>query len=332
MHCPRIDHFVRFNANGTIGKCGHMISPPGFESWQAMQASDWLKDIRATMDDDRWPDECGRCRDIEETGQTTSIRIGSIHRHKILQRVRPDYLILGGVLDNVCNSACQSCDATLSTKIGSLQSKNYIKIDNNFLFDRIPADRVVEVDLNGGEPTASPGYQKILEKLPPEVKILRVNTNGSRLLPNIQSILDKKIQLILTMSLDGIDRVHDYVRWPIRWANYIQVVDQYRSLRDIYPNLTLQSWTTLHALNVNDFDRIKEFCRQKDLDHAWAWLENPAPLNAKFTNRFTLQAKTKITSREVVDKLAIAEDNQADLDDFIRTQDQLRKISIEDYL
>lgn len=332
MHCPRIDHFVRFNANGTIGKCGHMILPPEFKSWQAMQDSQWLKGIRETMDKGQWPDECRRCQDIEENKVSNSIRIGSIHRHKILQRVRSDYLILGGVLDNVCNSACQSCNATLSTKIGSLESKNYIKIDNNFLFDRIPIDRVVEVDLNGGEPTASPGYQKILEKLPPGVKILRVNTNGSRLLPNIHSILDKKIQLIVTMSLDGTDRVHDYVRWPIRWANYVQIVDQYRSLRDAYPNLTLQAWTTVHALNVNNFDQIKDFCRQKDLDHAWAWLENPAPLNAKFTNRFTLEAKTTITSPEIVDKLAIAENNQSDLDNFIRVQDQLRKISIEDYL
>ena len=37
MYCPRIDHFVRLNSDGTIGKCGHMIGAKGFENFNELE-------------------------------------------------------------------------------------------------------------------------------------------------------------------------------------------------------------------------------------------------------------------------------------------------------
>ena len=109
---------------------------------------------------DDWPKECIRCKQMEEiTGE--SIRTKSIERHKILHPLKNDYLVVGGVLDNVCNSACQTCNAKLSTKIGSLE-KNYIKTNNFATFFKLPQNRILEVDVNGGEPTASKNYKKLL--------------------------------------------------------------------------------------------------------------------------------------------------------------------------
>lgn len=323
MWCSRLDHFARFNANGTIGKCGHMVGAPEFSSWQEMQDSTWLTNLQSTMDNDQWPSECRRC---QATEPSHSVRLASNKKHELLRRY-PDYIILGGVLDNVCNSACQSCNSNLSTKIGSLQSGNYIKINNVALFDRIPMDRVYEIDINGGEPTASPNYQRLLENLPPSVQILRVNTNGSRLLPNIKSILDKGVHIIVTLSLDGTAKVHDYVRWPIQWTNYQLTVEKYSELARAYRNLRLQAWTTLHALNVADFDSIKSYAKVQGLDHSWAYLENPKPLNLRYTNRMSSMMRH-------LDPGFIATDidNQQELDNFISVQDQLRGINIQDYL
>ena len=49
MYCPRLDHFVRLNKNGSIGKCGHMTNAIGFETVKELEDSKWLKDIKATM-------------------------------------------------------------------------------------------------------------------------------------------------------------------------------------------------------------------------------------------------------------------------------------------
>lgn len=323
MYCARLDHFVRFNADGTIGKCGHMVGAPGFSSWQEMQDSTWLRRVQSDMEHDQWPAECRRCQSTEPNH---SIRLDSNRRHELLARYH-DYIILGGVLDNICNSACQSCNANLSTKIGSLHSKKYIEINNTSLFDRIPMDRVVELDINGGEPSASPNYQQLLENLPSSVRILRVNTNGRRILPNLESILSSGVHVIVTLSLDGTDRVHDYVRWPVTWAQYQATVSHYRRLAAQHYNLKLQAWTTLHVLNVADFENIKIYARDHGLQHSWAYLESPEPLNLRYTNKMSLAMKHLDP-----DFIATESDNQRDLDDFISGQDRLRGINILDYL
>jgi len=109
MQCPRLDHFVRLNHTGKIGKCGHMTQAPEFDSLAAMQNSVWLVKIKKQMEDNIWPKECVRCAMTEGTSNT-SIRLDMIERDRILNSIQRDYLIVGGVLDNVCNSACQSCN------------------------------------------------------------------------------------------------------------------------------------------------------------------------------------------------------------------------------
>lgn len=309
-----------------------MIGSPGFESWTDMQNSDWLKKVSEQMNNGEWPLECQRCQKTEHTNSSHSIRLDSIKRDKILSKIDKDYLILGGVLDNICNSACQSCNSGLSTKIGSLESKNYTKISNVALFEKIPTNRIVEIDLNGGEPTASPEYQNLLYNLPENVKVLRTNTNGSRLLPNIKNILDREVQLIVTLSLDGIGNTHDYVRWPIKWQKYTAVVNEYLSLREQYRNLKLEAWTTVHSLNVCDFDRIVQFTERHKIDHSWAFLVNPAPLDPVYSNSFTEHAKKSISNKDITDYIATGSNNQSQLDTFVAHQDKLRDIKIEDYL
>lgn len=80
MFCPRLDHFVRLNQNGSVGKCGHMVNAKGFESFEELEHSDWIKGIRESMSKDRWPDECRRCQQSERV-KGESIRTNSIARH-----------------------------------------------------------------------------------------------------------------------------------------------------------------------------------------------------------------------------------------------------------
>ena len=337
MYCPRLDHFVRFNANGTIGKCGHMVDAPGFDSWQQMQISPWLKSIQHAMDLEQWPQECQRCQHIEDIGGE-SIRMASVKRHEILKRIIPDYVILGGILDNVCNSACQSCNAELSTKIGSLQGSSYVKTNNTLLLEHVPLDKVVEVDINGGEPSASPNYQRLLENLPPMTRILRVNTNMSRIMPNIENILDRGIFVIITMSMDGVGKVHDYVRWPIQWSQYLDNLERYKTLAQKHKNLHLQAWTVVHALNLGDLANIMLFCNQNQIKHNWAWLTTPDVLDPAYSNDYTNSARQILMTsdnailRDACEYVAKKSNNQHAIQSFIAQQDTLRKINIKNYL
>lgn len=337
MQCPRLDHFVRLNHTGKIGKCGHMTQAPEFDSLEDMQVSTWLKEVKKQMENNNWPKECVRCQMTEETSNS-SIRLDMIERDRILNSIQKDYLIVGGVLDNICNSACQSCNADLSTKIGSLSNKDYKKINNYDTFFSLPQSRIVEVDVNGGEPTASPNYKRLLKKLPTSTKIVRINTNGSRVISEIEELLKKEIRVIITLSFDGIGDVHNYTRWPILWKDYKKSVAKYIELRKQYTNLRLNFWTTVSCLNVGDLKNIMDYSKEVNIDHAYGFCIRPSILDIRYINRLTIEAKEKLLSANnnllssIGNKCgSLNIDNSIELKNFINSQDALRKISFKDY-
>ena len=336
MHCPRLNHFVRLQPDGKYGKCGHMVNAKTFNDIESMQQSEWLKGIHSQMDKDSWPAECVRCEMTEETSNT-SIRLDMIERDRILGSIKKDYLIVGGVLDNICNSACQSCNDGLSTKIGSLTSKDYKKVNNYDRFFQLPQDRIVEVDVNGGEPAASPNYKRLLKNLPQSVKIIRINTNGSRVIPEVVALLESGVRVIITLSFDGTCVVHDYARWPIKWSAYKENVSEYLKLRTQYKNLRLNFWTTVSCLNVGDLDNIVGYASDNKIDHAYGFCIAPTELDIRYTNKLTVDAKQKLSTSEstllqsIGSTCASLKNNSTELKRLVQSQDALRKISFTDY-
>ena len=320
MQCARLNHFVRFNPNGTVSRCGHMDRPPKFNSLAEMDSSKWMSDINEMFDNNVWPEECKRCQQTESINNT-SIRINANEFHD--KQIKPDYLCVGGVLDNICNSACQFCNAELSTKIGSLESKNYIMIDNSNSFWQLPLDRIVHLDINGGEPSASKNYKYLLNNLPANVRSIRVNTNCSSVLTELSDIAERGIDVTVTVSFDGIGKVHDYIRWPIPYNKFIKNLMQYKSMP-----INLNLWTTVNALNIGNFNSILAFVKENDFNHSWALLQTPDPLNVKYSNWLTNSAEVDDVLRTQV---AVEKDNTAELREFLAMQDANRKINFGDF-
>lgn len=312
MHCPRLDHFVRFNPDNSVSRCGHMINAPRFPTLQHMENSNWLVATKEKFKNNIWPSECVRCQQTEEMGQG-SIRLNSVNFDQTQRQA--DYLMVGGVLDNICNSACLTCNEQLSTKIGSLKFKNYPIVDNSFGFWALPQDRIVHLDINGGEPSASKNYRQILNNLPKNVRSVRVNTNCSLIIPELEDLVSKGIDVTVTASLDGIGPVHDRVRWPIKWKKYYQNLKKYQSM-----GLTeLNTWTTVSALNIGDFENILKFVKDHNLLHSYALLNAPSVLNVKYANSLTLPYQDVMPGFVAVDK-----NNQVELDQYLLEQNNLR--------
>jgi sulfatase maturation enzyme AslB (radical SAM superfamily) len=285
-----------------------MVNPPQFESLAHMDASDWLRDIK-TQDQ---PAECVRCIETEIINGT-SIRLNAIKFDQI--QTQSDYLVVGGVLDNICNSGCLSCDENHSTKIGSLLSKTYPIVDNTNRFWQLPTDRIVHLDINGGEPSASKNYRDVLKNLPVNVKSVRINTNCSIVIDEIEDLIDRGIRVTVTVSLDGIEDVHDLVRWPIKWHRFYENLMHYKAL----DHLDLNTWTTVSALNIHNFTAIKQFTANHQIAHSYAFLHSPDPLNVRYQNNLTLPYKNLFAGIVAVDK-----NNQEELDAFMFKQNQLR--------
>ena len=268
MHCPRLDHFVRFNSNGSVSRCGHMVNAPEFDTLENMESSEWLVKIREKMQSNKWPAECVRCQETEPD----SIRQYAIDLDKQTEQL--DYLQVGGVLDNVCNAACLSCNETLSTRIGSLNGPGFPVYNNLDKFWTLPQERIVHLDINGGEPSYSKNYKKILANLPPNLKTLRLNTNCSTVLDELTDIASQGVEVTVTVSCDGIGSVHELARWPISWQTFYNNLMQYKNMP-----VRLNLWTTVSVLNIDDLVNIQAFAKEHEINHSWAYLKQPYHLS-----------------------------------------------------
>ena len=280
MHCPRLNHFVRFNHNGTVSRCGHMINAPQFNNLIEMENSAWLADIRNTMELGQWPSECVRCQETEPN----SIRQYAIHLDSITQ-CDTSYLQVGGVLDNLCNAACQSCNENHSTRIGNLTGRSFPIVNNSTQYWSLPQDRIVHLDINGGEPSYSKNYKRILNNLPPNLQTLRLNTNCSTVLTELVDIAHRGIEVTVTVSCDGIGAVHDFVRWPITWQEFYKNLMIYKTMP-----VKLNLWTTVSVLNIDDLPNIVAFASEHDIEHSYAYLKEPAELDINNKDKATVDA------------------------------------------
>ena len=282
MHCPRLDHFVRFNPNGTVSRCGHMVMAPQFDSLEQMDASKWLRVVRDQFKQHLWPAECVRCEEVEQENPS-SIRIHSVALDQL--ETHPNYLQVGGVLDNVCNAACQTCSPDCSTRIGALSGKIFPIFDNSNRFWSLPQERIRHLDINGGEPSYSKNYKQILKNLPPNLKTLRLNTNCNIVLEELTDIANRGIEVTVTASCDGIGSVFEFMRWPIVWDTFYRNLMIYKTMP-----VKLNLWTTVSVLNVDDLSNIQAFAQEHGIDHGYAYLKEPAVLDVNNTDQESIDA------------------------------------------
>ena len=125
----------------------------------------------------------------------------------------------------------------------------------------------------------------------------------------------------MTVSLDGIGAVHDRVRWPIKWKNFEQNLNTYRNMGIS----ELNTWTTVSALNIGDLKNIFAYTKQQELDHSWAFLDQPDVLNVKYSNHLTRAADVPDELKNIV---AQDRDNTVELQSWTSKQDLLRGIEL----
>jgi molybdenum cofactor biosynthesis enzyme MoaA len=268
-----------------------MVNAPEFDSLEIMESSTWMAKTREKMQADQWPAECVRCQETEPN---------SIRQHAIRldqQTTQTDYLQVGGVLDNVCNAACLSCNETLSTRIGALRGAGFPVYNNLKQFGQLPQDRIVHLDINGGEPSYSKNYRHLLANLPPNLKTLRLNTNCSTVLQELENISQRGIDVTVTVSCDGIGAVHELTRWPVTWQTYYDNLMAYKAMP-----VRLNLWTTVSVLNQDDLPNIQAFAREHKIDHAWAYLKHPWELSVD--NKDSDATQSYIRKQKLLRKIA----------------------------
>ena len=345
MHCPRLDHFAKIlphdqKENQTaVMNCCVMTDAPLFDSYDEMMRSQWLSTTKQLFSSNQWPAECVRCKQQEEMG-LESDRLQWIDFHQdLLIDQGADYLMVSMMLDNVCNTACQFCSPHISSKIASLQTVPLKIRQVGSYEEKLPLNRITQIDLEGGEPSNSKNVKQLLTNLPQRVNTVKMYTNARSFLDELVPVAERDINIQISISLDGVGPVQEYVRWPTQWSEFCQTINKYKELQIRFPDtVSLCFKTTTCALNLADVPNIINFAEKQNIVHSMSQLAYPRALHISYANSYTISARKQLEKipSELCQKLALGvatqKENQRELDKFIDQQDTLRKISIKNYI
>ena len=217
------------------------------------------------------PEHCSVCYGMEDLGiisarqqetvewanrlNITSIEDLSKIKHPAYYEVRPS---------NICNLQCRMCNPSSSHLIAQeYQRIGFIDQPYNQEFSDfsiIDFQNLEKLYVAGGEPTAMPEFYDFVDKCISNNKTdfeFVVNTNATKINSRFRRQLEHFSNMQFVVSLDGFEKVNDYVRWPSVWST---VIDNARYLRD---NYTMSFNVTLSIYNVLAFYQLLEFFDQE---------------------------------------------------------------------
>ena len=227
---------------------------------------------------------CQKCYDEEENGYKS-------HGRVYTERFNFTPGILKGVniaFSRECNLACRMCHPDCSTKWDSVWKKLYPDIKSvnisrcyepkNIIFQEDTLRNIEIFDIVGGEPFISDSFYKFLEQLNHydlSNKRIDISTNGT-FFPK-QKYIDILLQfkkLNLGLSVDGVDKLGEYIRVYSKWSKVDKVADSWNQLK-MNPSVYLYSYTTISAYNIHDLYSIFNWSLKKNIDFKFHILYEP---------------------------------------------------------
>ena len=293
------------------------------------------------------PADCQKCWNVENAGELSRrvlVNQAITDRYKcteeqILQDCKEGknkIILYQLTTSNLCDQACVTCGSQCSTKWAELESRAGIKTFPLFQLD------LDNIDINyadahiiafvGGEPMFDPHTFEILQRLIEHENydvIISFTTNGGSTFNTQQLETIKKFKTVgFTISIDGIESVFEYMRWPGRWDRLQSNIAQYRKLGSVRVSYTVSS------VNAWYYDQTVEWFKQNNLEVVnlspvywpeWCSFKSmPVKLKQVITNQNNVLAEfCKING----DELSVEKFIQT-----IKEQDQLRGTDIEQYM
>lgn len=285
---------IRQNAYGRNSPCAFGAGEwhHGDLSPQDRWDSSELNQLRSDFIKGKRPEACHRCWAEEDAGKE-SLRQ---RQYQYFPNDYNDFIKSGKWLNgpktavfkvsNVCNLACRSCggwDSNTFSKEGQHYKDTYnTKIDgqphNRFIPLLAPkhmdfsqyyniADELEKIDFFGGEPFLNITQLELLEYLTERGLSKNITLYYSTNCTNfptarLQRAWDKFKRVEIAMSIDGIGKEFEYMRWPGKWDEASQVIDHIASLKNkLNCEMFTMASVTLSAINLHTSDRLLEWAQ-----------------------------------------------------------------------
>lgn len=273
LYCPMIHGGININfkdKNDTLGVNHCCLStapliPMNKNIWDDKK----FTILRENNNKNQWDPGCWECKQIE-AGGSKSFRESMLqhfgHRQNLSGPIRIDFLF-----DRSCNLACTICDAQSSTfwqqylkqnNFPAPTYKNTSNVDKVIdILHSLDLSNLEQVQFCGGETLIGSAYWKVAEvlsKIVPDANkklLVGFQTNGTQKVnEKYYRIIEKFHQVKFFISIDGIDKRFNYLRWPGDWN---QVSDNILELRETLPvNVMFLVQETLSNFNLFYADEV----------------------------------------------------------------------------
>lgn len=382
--CIRPFNSINITTNGTMQTCCDiLINETEFkgkidynlkkDSIQDYWQSGYRKYLQEQFLEGALPNECKKCWHKESTGGK-SLREFTNDQYKILGKKTPQqYLqILGKSnlahpedynldVTNLCNLKCYMCTGRSSSKL--LVENNDLGIENldqkefdykeerlDYLLDQITENKVNHITLQGGEPLMNPKIIRLLERLSTmetaNALTVWITTNGTIYNKSIFDILSCFSKVKIIFSVDGVDSVNDYMRFPSSFDSVKSNIIAYLKLQ----NASFMVTNVVQNLNLLYVEQIIEFCNFYKIHCNLNMLVEPSYLHLsvlpkktkmKALKRLDYISRQQITHVTNFDalikniKTSIEENVDQKLQEFkniVFRREQYRGIKMQDYL
>jgi organic radical activating enzyme len=227
---------------------------------------------------------CKSCWHHEKIGQKSK-RLS--HNESFPQYLNLEKPILKSVVvstGNICNLYCVTCGVGNSTGwnpkhkfMNPQTNENKIQPTNAFTskknLDNIDWSEIENVEFLGGETLYSKDLWILIKKLKKDTKISLL-TNGTIKLDQVKlDIIKEYKHMHITFSLDGIDKIFEYLRQPAKWPQVKENIENYKEslgINNLGINLTISN------MNIFYIDRIfLELSKIISKKHSYFFVEKP---------------------------------------------------------
>lgn len=317
--------------------------------------SEMLATVRNDFEQGRWPRGCDRCR-IEEQSHIASKRQLDAARwqsaYRDYQTESAELLTLSMALGNTCNLKCIMCGPAASSSwarehqdIYGVKIESMTKYRQSVLQEILQrSDQVIHLDIHGGEPFLAAPHQhlSLLDHFIDTGRAAQISihytTNGT-VWPSADFIhrWQRFRHVDLQISIDGIRKRFEYIRFPASWDSLCQNIDLYLALVSQHAQFDLSVAHTVSAFNILYLEEFFDWCHHTGLPDPWCGrLHNPNHLRSTVwpcAAREMIAARLNNSSRMAMRRWGHHVANTDDSDywaqfrNFVHTHDQYRGVN-----
>ena len=318
------------------------------------------------------PDGCNWCWNAESNGSESFRQMSNrtldhlldkslINIRKLCEEKKNETVSYKIETGNLCNATCVTCGSRFSSAWGALERKNgrepypqrRVLVDNTGMrFDKRTFDHDEFFSINyktarfinflGGETTLEKANFEILKNLLDAGNTdcnISFTTHGNfNLSAEQESIICKFPNLQFNFSIDGMNKVFQYLRYPLNWEKCLTNLQWCKD-----NNISFSASTVLSNLNILYIDDLIDWFNQNQISYHINYAVNhqvEQKHNLFNNNTLSSRVKSLIIDRNPSDlvKNALSRHSPADEDRYqlflqdIAEKDRWKGISIADYL